>query len=196
MRDSTALQSSLGLSNQGGESSHICNGDFAEHFPVQGAAGFFQSVHKAGIVDVVLLAGSADTGDPQSAEVSLLQLAAHISIPQGFHHLLVCYLKVVLFIAPIALGQFDNLFSSSARGHCAFYSCHNQNIHFSGDKMLPARRPSPVQWRGFNGSAHAASGFRRRDDSHGRMKHLNRMAQTQWAPLPSSEKFIYKESGA
>ena len=120
-----ALESSLGLFHQGGEGGLVGDGDLGEHLAVELDAGLLQAVHEAAVVDAVHLAGGADAGDPQTAEIALLQLAAHIGIPQGLHHLLVGDLEVVLFVAPIALRQLNDLFSSLARHHRAFYSSHD-----------------------------------------------------------------------
>ena len=70
------------------------------------------------------LAGCGDTGEPQGAEVALLQAAADISVGQGLHDLLVGHLEVAGFVAPVALGELEGLVSSLARHHRAFNTCH------------------------------------------------------------------------
>ena len=81
-------------------------------------------MHERGVVHAVELAGCGDTGDPQGAEVSLLQAAADISVGQGLHDLLVGHLEVAGFVAPVALGELEGLVSSLARHHRAFNTCH------------------------------------------------------------------------
>ena len=81
-------------------------------------------MHEGGVVHAVHLAGSGDTGDPQAAEVTLLQLAAGVSVGQGLHDGLVRHLEVLGLGTPIALGQLQNFISSLARHHRALDSCH------------------------------------------------------------------------
>jgi hypothetical protein len=81
-------------------------------------------VHKGGVVDAVDLAGGADTGDPQAAEITLLQAAALVGVGQALHDSLVGHLKMLALSAPVALGHLQDLISSLARHHCAFDSSH------------------------------------------------------------------------
>ena len=74
--------------------------------------------------DIVLLAGGGNSGDPELSEVALLQLSADIGIVARLHDLLMGHLVVVLLGAPEALGLLNDLLSSLARHHRAFYSCH------------------------------------------------------------------------
>ena len=97
---------------------------FREHLAVHVDAGELQAVHEGGIVHAVHLAACADTGDPELTEVSLLLLAADVSVAAGLHELLVCHLIVTGLIAPITLCKTKNLVSVLAGHHCAFNSCH------------------------------------------------------------------------
>ena len=60
----------------------------------------------------------------QAAEISLLELAAGISVGQGLHHGLVGHLEVAGFVAPVALRELQSLVSSFARHHRALNTCH------------------------------------------------------------------------
>ena len=75
-------------------------------------------------MDAVLLAAFADTSDPDTAEVTLFQLSAYVCVLERFHNLLVGNLIMVLFSAPIALSELNDLFSSFARHQRAFNSSH------------------------------------------------------------------------
>ena len=65
---------------ESGEGGGIGDRDLGQNLAVQGDAGFLQTVHKGRIVGAVSLAAGRDTGDPQSAEISLLLLAADESV--------------------------------------------------------------------------------------------------------------------
>ena len=114
----------LGDLGELGEGNGVVDRHFAEHLAVDLDAGSLQAVHERGVVHAVELAGGGDTGDPQGAEVSLLQAAADIGVGQGLHDLLVRHFEVAGFIAPVALGELKSLVSSLARHHRAFNTCH------------------------------------------------------------------------
>ena len=79
------LEGSLGLLGQSGESGGIADGDLGEHLAVEIDAGLLQTVDERGIVHAVELRGSGDSGDPQAAEVTLLLLAADLSVLAALH---------------------------------------------------------------------------------------------------------------
>ena len=81
-------------------------------------------MHEGGVVHAVHLAAGADTGDPQLAEVALLELAADVSVTAGLHQLLVSHLIVTGLVSPITLGKTQLFISSLARHHRAFDSGH------------------------------------------------------------------------
>ena len=84
-----------------------------EHLAVHVDTGELEAVHEGGVVHAVCLGGSADTGDPQLTEVSLLQLAANVCVTAGLHHGLVSHLVVLGLCAPIALSKAKDLISGS-----------------------------------------------------------------------------------
>ena len=100
------------------------NRGLGEHLAVHVDTGELQTVHEGGVVHAVGLAAGADAGDPQLAEVSLLLLAADVSVTAGLHDLLVGHLEVLGLGAPVALGETEDLISVLARHHRAFDSCH------------------------------------------------------------------------
>ena len=73
----------LGDVAQGGEGHGVVDGHLREHLAVDLDAGHLQTVHEGGKVNAIELAGGGDAGDPQLAEVPLLQAAAHIGVGQG-----------------------------------------------------------------------------------------------------------------
>lgn len=58
----------------------------------------------------VSTASRVDSGDPQTAEISLLLLSAEVSIVAGLHDSLLSHLKVSALGTPIALSELQNLF--------------------------------------------------------------------------------------
>ena len=67
----------LGDVAQGGERHGIVDRHLGEHLAVDLDAGDLQTMHEAGVIHAVGLAGGGDAGDPQLTEVPLLQAAAH-----------------------------------------------------------------------------------------------------------------------
>ena len=120
----------LGDVAQGGEGHGVVDGHLREHLAVDLDAGHLQTMHKGGVVHAVELAGGGDAGDPQLAEIPLLQPAAHIGVGQGLHDGLVGHLEVLALGAPVALGHLQDLISSLARHHRAFYSSHCKSLLF------------------------------------------------------------------
>ena len=118
------LESSLCLLAESGESSGIMDSGLGEHLAVHVDTGELEAVHEGGVVHAVCLGGGADTGDPQLTEVSLLQLAADVSVAAGLHDSLLGHLEVLGLGAPVALSQAQDLISSLARHHRAFNSSH------------------------------------------------------------------------
>ena len=114
----------LGDLGQLGKSSGVVDSQLSQHLAVDLDTGNLQTVHEGGIVHAVHLAGSRDTGDPQGTEVTLLQLAADISVGQGLHDSLVGNTEVLGLGTPVALGHLQNFISSLARHHRALNSSH------------------------------------------------------------------------
>ena len=114
----------LGDLGQLGEGGGVVDSHLRQHLPVDLDAGDLQAVHEGGVVHAVHLAGGGDAGDPQAAEISLLELAAGVSVGQGLHHGLVGHLEVAGFVAPVALRELQSLVSSFARHHRALNTCH------------------------------------------------------------------------
>jgi two-component system sensor histidine kinase AlgZ len=81
----------------------IGNGDLRQHLSVQVHAGLLQTVHKGGVIHTVCLAGSRDTGNPHSTEISLLLLTADVSVLAALHHSLLSSLKQTVLAAVITL---------------------------------------------------------------------------------------------
>ena len=70
---SGGLLGQLGQLREGGG---VVDGQLGQHLAVDGHAGGLQTVHEAGVVHAVDLAGRGDAGDPQLTEIALLQAAA------------------------------------------------------------------------------------------------------------------------
>ena len=118
------VQSSLSLFNQSTESGSVLDSQLGQALAVPLDASLLHTVHEGGVVQAVGSDSSADTGDPQAAEVTLLLLTASESIVAGLDVLLLSHLKVLGLGTPVALGQLQGSISSLARHHRAFNSCH------------------------------------------------------------------------
>ena len=77
------LKSSLCLLNQSGESSGVLDSHLGQALAVHLDTGLLNAVHELGVVQAIGSNSSADTGDPQSAVVTLLQLAANKCVVAG-----------------------------------------------------------------------------------------------------------------
>ena len=82
-------QLGLGHLGEGGERGLVIDSQLRQHLAVDLHAGLLKAVHKGGVVHAVHLAGGGDAGDPQGAEVTLLQPAAGVGVAQGLHDLLI-----------------------------------------------------------------------------------------------------------
>src|SRR5258706_5645030 len=71
---------------QRAERGWIVHGHVGQHFAIQIDAGLLQPVHETAVGDLGLLAGGADTHDPQRAEVALLEPAAFVAVAQRLLH--------------------------------------------------------------------------------------------------------------
>ena len=54
-----------------------------EHLSVDLDAGLLEAVHQSAVRDVVHSCSSVDAGDPESSELSLAELSAHLCGTQG-----------------------------------------------------------------------------------------------------------------
>ena len=110
--------------DQFGKSFCIVDGDVGQDLAVQGDTGLLQTKHEAAIGNIVQTAGRVDTGDPQSAEVSLLTAASDLCGTLCAHDR--CFRGTILRRTGtvVALSQFQNFLMSFTCVQSTFNSCH------------------------------------------------------------------------
>ena len=111
------LQSSLSGSNQSLESRLVVYSQICQHLTVDVNTSLLQTVHEGAVVHAVSLGSSGDTGDPQSAEISLLVLTADVCVTQGLHHCFVCSAEQLGLCTKVTLRKLQKLLSTLARHH-------------------------------------------------------------------------------
>ena len=97
------LQCGFSLLAESGESGRIVYGDLGEHLAVEGDVSLLQTVDECRIVHIIQLAGCADTGYPKSAEISLFETSADISVLTGLPDRFLGGFEQSAFAAPVAL---------------------------------------------------------------------------------------------
>ena len=99
------LQSSLCGFNKLCESSLVGNCELCKHFTVEGDTALLKTVHETRVVDTFNFALCGNSGDLQSAEISLLLLSANVSVVTALENGLLSHLKMLTFCAPKALSE-------------------------------------------------------------------------------------------
>ena len=97
----------LRLFAQRGEGRGVVDGELGEHLAVDLDASLLQAVHQLGVAQVVHPGAGVDAGDPQAAEVALLELAADVGVSEGAANLLTGGAILLGFCAKIALGELE-----------------------------------------------------------------------------------------
>lgn len=91
--------------DQNSECFGIRYSDLSQHFSVQIDLRKLQAVHELRIVDIVHAASGRDSGDPKSAEISLLLLSADVCVGQRTHNSLVCCSELLALSTIKAFGK-------------------------------------------------------------------------------------------
>jgi hypothetical protein len=61
----------------------VADGDLREHLSIEADTGLLESAHELAVRQAVRFAGSADADNPELAEVTLLEPAADVGIPES-----------------------------------------------------------------------------------------------------------------
>ena len=117
------VQRSLGLLRQHRERGGIGDGQLGQHLAVDVDAGHLQAIHQPGVTQAVDAGRRVDAGDPQAAEVALLQLAADVCIAKRTANLLAGSTILLALCAKITLGELKNLTTLFQCINCTLNSC-------------------------------------------------------------------------
>ena len=120
--------SGAGLLDDNLECVHVRNRELAEHLSVDLNPTLRETVNQLGVLDIALGTRTADSGDPESSEISLLTSSVTEGVLPRLHDLFVGSTKDVFLTSPIAGCLRDYLFVALVAHKAAFYTCHS-SIH-------------------------------------------------------------------
>src|SRR6185437_10964261 len=102
--------------------------DIRKHLTVDLDSGLQQAVDDAAVAQAVNASGRIDTGDPQSAELTLFRAPIAVSVLAGLDDRL---LRCAINLAPgvvVALRLAKNFLMTAPSRHTTFDSCHGLNL--------------------------------------------------------------------
>ena len=77
----------------------------ASIFSVKSNAGFFKTVHKLRIINIIHFAGCRNTGNPKGTEIALFLLSAYIGVCERTHNRLISRSELLALSAVKALCE-------------------------------------------------------------------------------------------
>ena len=118
------LDASLGEGSNLAESGRIGYGDVRQDLAVNLHVGFFEAEDEFAVRQPVETGSRVDTGDPQTAEITLFDPAVAESVIKGPIHCFGRTAEQFAPCAPVALGKFQYLVASASRFESSFYAWH------------------------------------------------------------------------
>src|SRR5699024_10296181 len=94
------------------------------HLTVDVHIVLLEAIDKGGVAHAVETGSSVDTGDPQTAEITLAQLAAFVGIAQRTGNLFGSGTVLLGLCAPVALGQLHHLAAFLMSIYSSLNTCH------------------------------------------------------------------------
>ena len=107
----------LDLVDEGGEAFLVEDGHVGKDLAVETDAGLLEAVHEHGVGHAVGASAGIDTGDPQTAERTLLVTAVTIGILTGAHDSLLGNTVDVIAAEAEALGKGENFLMTEPSHH-------------------------------------------------------------------------------
>ena len=114
----------LDLVDEGGEAFLVEDGHVGKDLAVETDAGLLEAVHEHGVGHAVGASAGIDTGDPQTAERTLLVTAVTIGILTGAHDSLLGNTVDVVAAEAEALGKGENFLMTGTSRHTTLNSGH------------------------------------------------------------------------
>ena len=115
-------QSRLGLCDDGCKTCLVVDGHVGQHFTIDFNARFLGTCNENAVGYAEFTAGSVDTGDPESAECTLLVATVAVGILACTHDRLFGDAEDITAATAIAFRCFDDFFVTGAGGNAAFYA--------------------------------------------------------------------------
>ncbi len=124
MKAVTLRQSGFRLLDDFCKCCRIVHRHIGKNLAIELDTGFFQSVHKCGVVHIIQTARCIDTDNPKFSEFSFFLFSVAVSVYQASLNLLFCFSEVFSSSAVEAFCKLHNFFVSSSSYNTGFYSWH------------------------------------------------------------------------